>query len=73
MWFVFLICSMVSDILDQLWTFRMARAFNMSGASCVLSRNVLKAFDMILDASILYKLHSWGIIDQFFSLFFISQ
>ena len=47
---------------------RIARAFNRSGATRAVALDISKAFDRVWHASFLYKLKSYGISGQIFSL-----
>ena len=47
---------------------RIARAFNRSGATQAVALHVSKAFHRVWHASLLYKLKSYGILGQIFSL-----
>ena len=49
---------------------RFARAFIKSGATRPVARDVWKAFDRVWYAGLLYKLKSYGISCQIFSLIF---
>ena len=47
---------------------RIARAFNMSGATRVVALDISKAFDRVWHAGLLHKLKSYGISGQIFGL-----
>ena len=61
---------MVLGLPDQLQIFsdRIATAFNRSGATWAVALNISKAFDRIWHASLLHKLKSYGISGQIFGL-----
>ena len=54
---------------------RIARAFNRSGATRVVSLDIFKSFDRVWHAGLLHKLKSYGIPGQIFGLisFFLSN
>ena len=54
--------SMVSNLLTAL-SDRIIRAFNRSGATQAVARDISKAFDRFWHAGLLYKLRSYGISD----------
>ena len=49
---------------------RIARAFNMSGATRAVALDISKAFDRVLHAGLLNKLKSYGISGQIFGLIY---
>ena len=54
---------------------RIARAFNMLGATWAVALDISKAFDMVWHADLLHKRKSYGISDQIFGLisYFLSN
>ena len=62
-----------ADLLKVV-SYRIARAFNRSGATRAVARDISKAFDRVWHAGLLHKLKSYGISGQIFGFyFFISQ
>ena len=47
---------------------RIAKAFNRSGATRAVARDISKAFDWVWHAGLLHKLKSYGISGQIFGL-----
>ena len=68
----YLISSLVLGLLDQLTVAsdRIARAFNMSGATRAMVLDISKAFDRVWHAGLLHKLKSYGISDRIFGLIY---
>ena len=54
---------------------RIARTFNMSGATRAVALDISKAFDRVWDAGFLHKLRFYGISGQMFGLisYFLSN
>ena len=64
---------MILSLLDQLLIFsvvsdRIARAFDMSGATQAVALDICKAFGRVWHADLLHKLKSYGISGQIFGL-----
>ena len=56
-----------ADLLTKV-SDRIARAFNRSGATRAVGRDISKAFDRVSHAGLLHKLKSYGISGQIFRL-----
>ena len=63
-------CRSTADLLTVVCD-RIARAFNKTGATLAVARNIPKAFDRVWHAGLLYKLRSYGISGQIFGLFLL--
>ena len=63
-----------ADLLTVV-SYRIARAFNRSGATRVVALDISKAFDRVWQAGLLHKLKSYGISGQIFGLisYFLSN
>ena len=64
---------MVLGLLDQLQILlvvpdRIARAFNRSGATRAVARDICKVFEKVWHAGLLHKLKSYGISGHIFGL-----
>ena len=60
-------CQSTADLLTVV-SDRIARAFNRSGATRAVARDISKAFDRVWHAGLLHKLIFYGISGQIFSL-----
>ena len=69
-WFSWSTADLLTVVSD-----RIARAFNMSGATSAVAHDISKASDMVWHASLLHNLKSNGILGQIFGLilFFLSN
>ena len=60
-------CQLTADLLTVV-SDRILRAFNRSGATRTIARDISKAFDRVWHAGLPHKLKSYGISGQIFDL-----